>query len=70
MKNRGTNYQDAIASIPRLGLLKAENTHILRKGKYQCTAGLMFNLLTYNELTTDLLVWSNPNQSNRRSAVQ
>ena len=45
------------------------------KGKFHCTADLLyilfwFSCFAYVEWTTVLLVWSNPNQSNRRSAVQ
>ena len=44
------------------------------KGVYCCTADLLFILFALRcfanvEWTTVLLVWSNPNQSNRRSAV-
>ena len=43
------------------------------KGKYHCTADHLFilfgfNCFTYVDLATALLVWSNPNESNRRSA--
>ena len=42
---------------------------------YQCMTDLLFYLFefscfVYIEFETDLLVWSNPNQSNRRPAVQ
>ena len=52
-----------------------ENTHLLRKGKYQCTADLLFDKFGLScfanaELDKDLQVWLNPNQSNKRSAVQ
>ena len=45
------------------------------KGKYHCTDDLLFNLFgfgcfAYAELATHLLVWSNPNQSNRRLTIQ
>ena len=59
-----------------LETLKAKNSLLLCKGKkYDCTADLLFTLFrfsrfAYIELTKDLLVWSNPNQSTRRSAVQ
>ena len=41
---------------------------------YQCTADLLFDLFriscfAFISLTTDLIVWSNQNWSNRRSAV-
>ena len=44
-------------------------------GKYDCTADLLFVLFGLSsfaivELATAFLVWSNPNQSNRRSAMQ
>ena len=52
-----------------------ENTHLLCKGKYHCTADLLFDQLGF--LQTSKSVYSfnstkqlNPNQSNRRSAVQ
>ena len=54
---------------------KPENTHLLCKGKYHCTADLLFDqwrfgqtsksLYSYN-LTKQLI----PNQSNRRSDIQ
>ena len=52
-----------------------ENTHLLRKGKYHCMADLLFDWFGFScfvemKLKTDLLVWPNPNWSNRRSAVQ
>ena len=37
------------------------------KGKYHCIADLLFDWL---EFSFTLQVWSNPNQSNRRSAVE
>ena len=45
------------------------------KGKYHSTTDLLiilngFGCFAYVELGTDLLVWLNPNQSNRGSAVQ
>ena len=51
----------------------AENTN-LRKGKYHYMADLLFisyglSCFALVELATDLLVWLNPNQSNRRSAI-
>ena len=44
------------------------------KGKHHCTSDLLFVLIgldgfAYAQLVTYLLVWLNPNQSNRRSAV-
>ena len=52
----------------------AENTHLLCKRKYHWTADLLFYLFylswfDYVKLSTDLHVWSHPNQTNRRSAV-
>ena len=45
------------------------------KGKYHCMADLLFILFifscfSYVEMASALLVWLNPNQSNRRSAEQ
>ena len=50
-----------------------ENTHLLRKGKYHCMTDLLFDWLgfscfAYIELDRGIQVWSNLNQSNRRSA--
>ena len=50
-------------------------THLLHKGKYHCMTNLLFDWLGFSyfacvELDRDLQVWSNPNQSNRRSAMQ
>ena len=47
----------------------AENAH--HRMEYHCTSDVLFYLFTfgwlaYFELATDLLVWSNPNKSNRR----
>ena len=52
-----------------------ENTHLCCKGKYHCASGLLFDQLGFScfvcvELDRDLQVWLDPNQSNRRSAVQ
>ena len=52
----------------------AENTHLQGKGKYHCTAALLFDwlgfrCLGYVELYRDFQVWSNPNQSNWRSVI-
>ena len=51
------------------------NTHLLRKGKHHCMADLLFNWLGFScfacvELDRYLQLWLNPNQSNRRSAIQ
>ena len=50
------------------------NIEHLLKGKYNCTAALLFSLFVSTcfafEWTTIILVWSNSIQSNRRSAVQ
>ena len=46
------------------------NEPVLCKGKYHDKADLFaFSCFALVELSTDLLVWSNPNQLNRRSAV-
>ena len=55
--------------------LLPENTQLLRKGKYDCAADLMFDWFGFScvivlKQSTDLLVWPNQNQSNRRSVVQ
>ena len=60
---------------PECKCAQSENTHLLCKGKYNCTADLLFDWLwfscfDYVKLDRDLPVWSNPNQSNRRSVVQ
>ena len=51
------------------------STSIKQKGKYHCTAILLFDMFglccfPYVELSTDILVMSNPNHLNRRSAIQ
>ena len=53
--------------------VKPDNTHFFHKRKFHYTANLLFifigfSCFTYVELATDLLVWSNLNQSNRRSS--
>ena len=55
--------------------VQPENTHLLSKWKYHCMADLLFDRIgfscfAYIELDRDLQVWSNPNQSKGRSAVQ
>ena len=55
--------------------VRTESTHLLHKGKYHCTTDLLFDYFgfssfAYVELDRDFQVWSNPNQSNRRSVVQ
>ena len=53
---------------------KTENNHLLCKWKYYCMAYLFdlfgVSCFAYVKWTTVLLVWLNPNQSNRRSAAQ
>ena len=54
---------------------QAEDTNLFRKGKYHYMADLLFDLFglscsTYFKGTMDILVCLNPNQSDRRSAVQ
>ena len=51
------------------------NTHLLHEGNYHCTANLLLYLFIFScfahvTLITCLLVWLNPSQSNRRSAIQ
>ena len=48
---------------------------LLFQGKYHCMSELLcfffgFSCFSYVKLTTDFLVWLNPNQLNRRSAMQ
>ena len=52
-----------------------ENTHWLRKGKYQCTTDLLFDWSGFGQTRKSVYSFNstkqlNPNQSNRRSAVQ
>ena len=52
-----------------------ENTHLLRKGKYHCMAGLLFDRLGFGQTSKSVYSFNstkqlNPNQSSRRSAVQ
>ena len=56
-------------------LLCTENTHLLHKGKYHCTADLLFDWLGFGQTSKSDNSFNstkqlNPNQSNRRSAVQ
>ena len=53
----------------------AENTHLLHKGKYHCTADLLFDQLGFGQSSKSVYSFNstkqlNPNQSNRRSAIQ
>ena len=58
----------------QLPVERSENTHLLHKGKYHCKADNLFYLFGFScfyiKLATDLLILSDPIQSNRRSAVQ
>ena len=52
-----------------------ENTHLLWKGKYHCLADLLFDRLGFGQTSKSVYSFNstkqlNPNQSNRRSAVQ
>ena len=52
----------------------AENTHLLRKGKYHCTADLLFDQLGFGQTSKSVHSFNstkpmNTNQSNRRSVV-
>ena len=52
-----------------------ENTHLLRKGKYHCTADLLFDRLGFGQTSKSVYSFNstkrlNPNQSNRRWAIQ
>ena len=56
-------------------MFQAVNTHFLHKEKFHCTADLLlywlgFSCFAYVELDRDLQVWLNPDQPNRRSAIQ
>ena len=53
----------------------SENTHLLCKGKYHCTADLLFDRLGFGQRSKSVYSFNstkqlNPNQSNRRSAIQ
>ena len=53
----------------------SENTNLLCKGKYHWTAGLLFDQLGFGQTSKSVYSFNstkqlNPNQSNRRSAVQ
>ena len=55
-------------------IVKPENTHLLCKGKYHCTADLLFDQLGFGQTSKSVHSFNstkqlNPNQSNR-SAVQ
>ena len=54
---------------------KAENTHLLCKGKYHCMADLLFDWFVFDQTCKYLSKSTkakqlNPNRSNRRSAIQ
>ena len=82
-RSTGTSYsvwQDVALKVDRfvvrqVWFIQTENTHLLCKGKYHCTADLLFDQLgfgqrrksVYSFVSTKQL---NPNQSNMRSAVQ
>ena len=56
-------------------LSSPENTHLLRKGKYHCTADLLFDQLGFGQTSKSVYSFNskkqlNPNQSNRRSTIQ
>ena len=53
----------------------SENTHFLRKAKYHCMTDLQFDQLGFGQTSKSVYSFNstkhlNPNQSNRRSAVQ
>ena len=57
------------------GRVWAENTHLLHKGKYHCTAALLFDRFGSDQTCKSLsnstqAKQPNPNRSNRKSAVQ
>ena len=57
-----------------MGGIKVKPNLIKLKGKYHCTANLLFILFVFScigyiELATKFIVWSNPNQTNKRSAM-
>ena len=65
------DYADFICSK----LPWAENTHLLRKEKYHWTADLLFDQLGFGQTSKPVYSFNstkqlNPNQTNRRSAVQ
>ena len=58
-----------------LTLYLTENTHLLCKGKYHCTADLVLDRLGFGQTSKSVYSFNstkqlNPNQSNRRSAIQ
>ena len=55
--------------------IKSEITHLLRKGKFHCMVDLLFDWLGFGQTSKSVFSFNstkqlNPNQSNRRSAVQ
>ena len=73
---QGTHYMSTELLRRRsLMFAQSDNTHLPRKGKYHCIADLLFDWLgfscfAYVEFDTDIQIWLNPNESNRRSPVQ
>ena len=68
-------YMFGLQKIVKLINVESFTREHLFKGKYYCTANLLFILFGLScfanvELASALLVSLNPNQSNKRSAVQ
>ena len=56
-------------------MLLTENTQLLCKGKYHYTADLLYDRLGFGQTSKSVYIFNstkqlNPNQSNRRSAIQ
>ena len=70
-----TTFREWVRIAVDKAMEQPDNTHLLRKGKHHCMADLLFNWLGFScfacvELDRYLQLWLNPNQSNRRSAIQ
>ena len=64
-----------LPSSAKLWMVKPENTHLLRKGKYHCMVDLLFVYLRFDQTCKSLsdspqAKQLNPHQSNMRSVVQ
>ena len=70
-----TTFREWVRIAVDKAMEQPDNTHLIRKGKHHCMANLLFNWIGFScfacvELDRDLQLWLNPNQSNRRSAIQ
>ena len=55
---------DAYLLVGRKGIVLAETTHFLRKGKYHCTADLLFDWLGFGQTSKSVYSFNSTKQLN------